>query len=99
MIGVAVAGLSLHSSNPVGALSSSQVWTSARWVSAVRRNAQIALAWLPAQQACIVPIPGTRNPQENLAAAGIDLTSEDLHEVTSEIRVHGARGTGSESYS
>ena len=66
--------------------------------------AQIALAWLLTQKPWIVPIPGTRKPErmeENLAAAGIDLTLEDLREldgVTASIRVHGARGTGSESY-
>ncbi len=66
--------------------------------------AQIALAWLLTQKPWIVPIPGTRKPErmeENLAAAGIDLTLEDLREldgVTTSIRVHGARGTGSESY-
>jgi len=66
--------------------------------------AQVALAWLLAQQPWIVPIPGTRKPErlkENLAAAGIDLTADDLRElnqVTTTIRVHGARGTGRESY-
>ena len=74
---------------------------------AERQNAtpaQIALAWLLTQKPWIVPIPGTRKPErmeENLAAAGIDLTPEDLREldlVTTSIRVHGARGTGSESY-
>jgi aryl-alcohol dehydrogenase-like predicted oxidoreductase len=66
--------------------------------------AQIALAWLLTQKPWIVPIPGTRKPErmeENLAAGGIDLTPEDLREldgVTTSIRVHGARGTGSESY-
>ena len=67
-------------------------------------HAQIALAWLLTQKPWIVPIPGTRKPErmeENLAAGGIDLTPEDLREldgVTTSIRVHGARGTGSESY-
>jgi hypothetical protein len=39
--------------------------------------------------------------EENLAAAGIDPTLEDLREldgVTTSIRVHGARRNGSESY-
>jgi aryl-alcohol dehydrogenase-like predicted oxidoreductase len=66
--------------------------------------AQIALAWLLAKQPWIVPIPGTRKPQrltENLAAAGIELTADDLDEldqVTTSISVHGARGTGREGY-
>ena len=66
--------------------------------------AQIAIAWLLGQKPWIVPIPGTRRPdrlEENLAAADINLTPEDLREldlVTTSIRVHGARGTGSESY-
>jgi aryl-alcohol dehydrogenase-like predicted oxidoreductase len=51
-----------------------------------------------------VPIPGTRKLKrlgENLAAADVDLSPDDLrqlNEVTTTIRVHGARGTGRESY-
>ncbi len=59
--------------------------------------AQIALAWLLAQKPWIVPIPGTtkRNRlQENLGAAQMQLTADDLREIdraASEIEVHGAR--------
>src|SRR3954453_2536179 len=59
--------------------------------------AQIALAWLLAQKPWIVPIPATtkRNRlQENLGAAGIQLTADDLREIdraASQIEVHGAR--------
>jgi aryl-alcohol dehydrogenase-like predicted oxidoreductase len=59
--------------------------------------AQIALAWLLAQRPWIVPIPGTTKPerlQENLGAAEVGLTSEDLAEIdraASQIRVEGAR--------
>ena len=59
--------------------------------------AQIALAWLLAQQPWIVPIPGTTKRhrlEENLGAATIQLTPEDLREVdraAAEIEVHGAR--------
>jgi aryl-alcohol dehydrogenase-like predicted oxidoreductase len=59
--------------------------------------AQIALAWLLAQKPWIVPIPGTTNRHrldENLGAAMIALTSDDLHEVdraAAHIEVHGAR--------
>jgi aryl-alcohol dehydrogenase-like predicted oxidoreductase len=66
--------------------------------------AQIALAWLLAQRRWIVPIPGTRKLsrlEENLAAASVELSAEDLRqldEVTSVFRVEGARGTGSEQY-
>jgi aryl-alcohol dehydrogenase-like predicted oxidoreductase len=66
--------------------------------------AQIALAWLLAQKPWIVPIPGTRKLhrlQENLRAASIDLSSDDLREIdaaASEIHVLGARGTGQERY-
>ena len=66
--------------------------------------AQIALAWLLAQKPWIVPIPGTRKLarlQENVAAASVELTPDDLREldtVASHIQVHGARGTGTESY-
>jgi len=59
--------------------------------------AQIALAWLLAQKPWIVPIPGTTKPsrlEENIGAAEIELTSEDLREidsVASTITVQGAR--------
>jgi aryl-alcohol dehydrogenase-like predicted oxidoreductase len=46
--------------------------------------AQIALAWLLAQKPWIVPIPGTRRLarlEENLGAANITLTSDDLGEI------------------
>ena len=74
---------------------------------AARKNAtpaQIALAWLLAQKPWIVPIPGTRKLHrlgENLGAAAIELTSDDLREIdtaTSKIKVQGARGTGQERY-
>jgi aryl-alcohol dehydrogenase-like predicted oxidoreductase len=66
--------------------------------------AQIALAWLLAQKPWIVPIPGTRRLErvvENLGAADIELTPDDLREIeiaASQIEVHGARGTGHERY-
>jgi aryl-alcohol dehydrogenase-like predicted oxidoreductase len=59
--------------------------------------AQIALAWLLAQKPWIVPIPGTTNLhrlEENLGAAGVELTADDLKEIdraASQIEVHGAR--------
>src|SRR6516162_2835643 len=59
--------------------------------------AQIALAWILAQKPWIVPIPGTtklHRLEENLGAADIRLTPDDLREVesaASEITVQGAR--------
>jgi len=59
--------------------------------------AQIALAWLLARKPWIVPIPGTRNLsrlEENLGAASIELTPDDLRDVNdaaSKIPVQGAR--------
>ncbi|MFY2562916.1 aldo/keto reductase [Corallococcus terminator] len=59
--------------------------------------AQIALAWLLAQKPWIVPIPGTTKPHrlsENLGAAELVLTTQDLQELTdtaSKITVQGAR--------
>jgi aryl-alcohol dehydrogenase-like predicted oxidoreductase len=59
--------------------------------------AQLALAWLLAQKPWIVPIPGTTKLQrlnENMGAADIQLTSEDLREIdnaASKITVQGAR--------
>ena len=59
--------------------------------------AQIALAWLLARKPWIVPIPGTtklHRLEENLAAASVELTSDDLIDMdgaSSKIRVEGAR--------
>jgi aryl-alcohol dehydrogenase-like predicted oxidoreductase len=46
--------------------------------------AQIALAWLLAQKPWIVPIPGTTKAhrlQENVGAAAIELTADDLRQI------------------
>jgi len=59
--------------------------------------AQVALAWLLAQKPWIVPIPGTtklHRLDENLGAAAVELTPEDLRDIetaASSIKVHGAR--------
>ena len=59
--------------------------------------AQIALAWLLAQKPWIVPIPGTtklHRLDENIGAAAVELTSDDLREIdsaASQITVQGAR--------
>jgi aryl-alcohol dehydrogenase-like predicted oxidoreductase len=59
--------------------------------------AQIALAWLLAQKPWIVPIPGTtklHRLQENVAAAAVELTESDLHDLesaASQITVQGDR--------
>jgi aryl-alcohol dehydrogenase-like predicted oxidoreductase len=59
--------------------------------------AQIALAWLTAQKPWIVPIPGTtklHRLEENIGAAGIELTADDLREIesaASKITIEGAR--------
>ena len=59
--------------------------------------AQIALTWLLAQKPWIVPIPGTTKPhrlEENMSAADVELTADDLREIddaASQITVEGAR--------
>jgi aryl-alcohol dehydrogenase-like predicted oxidoreductase len=59
--------------------------------------AQIALAWLLAQKPWIVPIPGTtklHRLEENIGAAVVELSSDDLREIenaASRLAVHGAR--------
>ncbi|CAM3255474.1 aldo/keto reductase [Sporolactobacillus spathodeae] len=59
--------------------------------------AQIALAWVLAQKSWIVPIPGTRKLarlEENLGAADIELTNEELrslNDALSKIELSGAR--------
>ena len=60
-------------------------------------KAQVALAWLLAQRPWIVPIPGTgklHRLDENLGAADLRLTAEDLGEIdiaAAQIAVQGAR--------
>jgi aryl-alcohol dehydrogenase-like predicted oxidoreductase len=59
--------------------------------------AQIAIAWLLAQKPWIVPIPGTiklHRLKENIGAAAVELTLEDLRIIdraVSKISVQGAR--------
>ena len=59
--------------------------------------AQIALAWLLAQKPWIVPIPGTtklHRLEENIGAAAVELTPDDLRDIdsaASKITVQGAR--------
>src|SRR5258705_3513289 len=60
-------------------------------------SAQLALGWLLAKKPWIVPIPGTtklRRIEENLGAANLELTPEDLRAIesaSSNIKVEGAR--------
>jgi aryl-alcohol dehydrogenase-like predicted oxidoreductase len=67
---------------------------------AQRKNAtpaQIALAWLLAQEPWSVPIPGTTKRhrlEENVAAVDIELTGDDLREIeqaTSQVTIQGER--------
>ena len=66
--------------------------------------AQVALAWLLAQDPWIVPIPGTRKLrrlEENMASADVELTPAELAELATaanEIDIKGERGTGQEQY-
>ncbi|HEX4642120.1 MAG TPA: aldo/keto reductase [Candidatus Acidoferrales bacterium] len=59
--------------------------------------AQIALAWLLAQKPWMVPIPGTtklNRLEENLGAAAVELTADDLREIdaaAAKIKVEGDR--------
>jgi len=59
--------------------------------------ARIALAWILAQKPWIVPIPGTtklHRLEENIGAAAVELTPDDLQAIdsaTSQVKVEGAR--------
>ncbi len=61
--------------------------------------AQIALAWVLAQKPWIVPIPGTtklHRLQENIGAASIELTQDELQQIetaSANIKIMGARYT------
>lgn len=81
-------------------LSANQSLAEAVKVFAAERElspAQVALAWLLAQKPWIVPIPGTKKfnrLQENLSAAYVELSADDLSKLTkilSEIPVFGER--------
>ena len=57
--------------------------------------AQLALAWVMAQGADIVPIPGTKSPrrlEENAAAADIQLSPEDVEELSDAISPEAVKG-------
>jgi aryl-alcohol dehydrogenase-like predicted oxidoreductase len=60
---------------------------------AARKNvtpSQVALAWLLARSPVIVPIPGTSNVAhvvENVAAARVGLTEEDINAVNQTLRL------------
>lgn len=60
-------------------------------------RAQIAIAWLLAQKPWVVPIPGTtkiNRLEENMAAANVELTAQDLADIENtvgDITVQGAR--------
>ena len=54
-------------------------------------TAQLALAWLLAQDAHIIPIPGTKRPkylEENAAAADVVLTADDLDQLRALLAAH-----------
>jgi aryl-alcohol dehydrogenase-like predicted oxidoreductase len=61
------------------------------------KPAQIALAWVLAQKPWIAPIPGTtklHRLQENLGAANVELTTDDLREIddaVSKLEIKGER--------
>jgi aryl-alcohol dehydrogenase-like predicted oxidoreductase len=58
-------------------------------------RAQVAIAWVLAQKPWIVPIPGTtklHRLEENIAAADVELTEDDLHEIEdAQIEAQGER--------
>jgi len=59
--------------------------------------AQVALAWVLAQKPWMVPIPGTTKVhrlEENLGAASVELTPDDLRQIdfaTSKVQIQGER--------
>lgn len=58
--------------------------------------AQLALAWVLAQGDNIIPIPGTRREKylrENIGAADVSLTTEDLAQINAALPVGAAAGT------
>ena len=85
--------------NP-SALAANQALVDLLAVIASRKRAtpaQIALAWLLAQKPWIVPIPGTTKLsrlEENIGAASVELTREDLRDIeiaAEHVKVQGER--------
>jgi aryl-alcohol dehydrogenase-like predicted oxidoreductase len=81
-----------------GALAANQALVDLLGAIAARKRAtpaQIALAWLLAQEPWIVPIPGTTKLarlEENIGAASIELTAQDLRDIDELAnKVHGDR--------
>jgi aryl-alcohol dehydrogenase-like predicted oxidoreductase len=61
--------------------------------------AQVAISWLLAQKPWIVPIPGTTKVhrlEENVAAAEVELTADDLREIA-DAQIEGQGGRYSEA--
>ena len=57
--------------------------------------AQVALAWLLAQKPWIVPIPGTtklHRLEENVGAAAVELTDDDLREIAGVLETVAVQG-------
>jgi aryl-alcohol dehydrogenase-like predicted oxidoreductase len=82
------------------ALAANQAFVALLETIAARKKtstARIALAWLLAQKPWIVPIPGTTKQtrlEENIGAAAVELTADDLREIAtgaSKITVRGNR--------
>jgi aryl-alcohol dehydrogenase-like predicted oxidoreductase len=82
------------------ALKSNQALVNLLGAIAEQKNAtpaQVALAWLLAQEPWIVPIPGTtklHRLEENIGAVAVELNPDDLREIDSaaaKIKVQGAR--------
>ena len=51
---------------------------------------QVALAWLLARSAQVLPIPGSSNPdhvEDNVAAASIELTAEEIRAISLAVAV------------
>ena len=51
---------------------------------------QVALAWLLTRLSQVLPIPGSGNPEhveENVAAASIELTDEEIRAITLAVAV------------
>lgn len=65
---------------------------------------QVALVWLLSRGEGVVPIPGSRRPErvaENLAAAEVTLSAEEIAEIdegSAGLEVSGARGSGHEQH-
>ena len=98
MLGVASSSIAHGNTDNVGARAANQALVEQVGAIATKKGAtpaQVALAWVLAQRPWIVPIPGTtklHRLEENLGAASVALTTEDLKIIEAALAAIAVKG-------